>query len=263
MFNFHHFSSLRAVWFTFHALAAIGLLTLALPTTTYGALVNLDTGEGYIPQVDEDGELEEPPEWVYENQQSQGIDNGYVAYGDIQSFTGETSVDACLKDTQSWLESSAPAGELLHESIDDDAIYRDFVALLDTLLYIVGAEISWAYSLVDIHAIEVTTFNCQTPYVLLDCLDDGFDMFWCKRYINAPTDFHSSIGVDITLTTLGSTGTVSVDGTLDYREVFESGSLDRRLACINITRLESTFGSLIENLIDDVLTDEGDWCQVF
>jgi hypothetical protein len=50
-------------------IAIAGLLSVS--TITRAALVDQDTGEGYIPTFDDQGNLEDPPSWVPQVDESQ------------------------------------------------------------------------------------------------------------------------------------------------------------------------------------------------
>ena len=47
------------------ALTLLFIASLGAYSTAFATLVNLETGEGYRPTIDEDGDLEDPPDWVH------------------------------------------------------------------------------------------------------------------------------------------------------------------------------------------------------
>ena len=91
---------------TYAVLAIAGLLLTS--SDVWAGLVNQDTGEVYIPTMDEDGNMEEPPDWVPQ-----------VEHSEVAVFQSEVVVneDYCWSAVDEWLGNGD--GEVVSEAMTD------------------------------------------------------------------------------------------------------------------------------------------------
>jgi hypothetical protein len=161
-------------------------LLIAIQVPAMASIINQETGEAWHPTFDEEGEIEDPPEWVVN--QNPGIIDYINSEGNLPPTPEDTlllDLDMCQSPINEWIETSSDA--LVETAITDVSTFSEpksevrrwannkisrYVASQDPSLGVTVSPII-------IHALECQ--KCEMTYY--QCLVEYQDGFYCKRYI--------------------------------------------------------------------------------
>lgn len=250
------------------------IILMAIQAPAIASIQNEDTGQGWHPTFDDEGNMEDPPQWVIE--QNPGIMDYINSEGHLPPTEEDIllfDLDMCQSLINEWIETSSDA--TVHTAISDQSIFNDlkaevkrwankkisnYVATLDPSLGItVGSMI--------INTLECKA--CQMTYY--QCLIEYQDGYYCKRYIGCnmiqpnPTS-HIDATLPVSSSTYNLSGTLELEGSLRYRETeLTTGSILRE-RCLHVDKRVATGFSLfingkVESAIDDALDGNGDLCR--
>ena len=228
-------------------IAIAGLLCVS--SITRAALVNQDTGEGYIPTFDDEGNLEDPPSWVPQVDESQ-----------TTSFRPEVVVDEdyCWSAVDEWLHDDDTS--VVYQA-DPDTRDQLVSTIEDWLRSQIAGEQDQLPPSVTLGTASLTSLACpSSTYTYLDCLQDGIDWWICKRlYPMQEIPSHSELTVSLPASgPAGAHGTITFEGGLRYRETTTQFGGNTRLGCFvladitvtGFTGLQSVVETQAEQLFD-------------
>jgi hypothetical protein len=219
-------------------IAIAGLLSVS--SIARAALVNKDTGEGYIPSVDEHGNLEDPPSWVGESQTT--------------AFQPEVVVDEdyCWSAEEEWLHDDDAT--LVYQAMRDPGT-RDqlFSAVEDWLQTQIAAQQDQLPDYVTLGTASLTSLACpSSTYTYLDCLQDGINWSICKRmYPMQEVPAHAEVTVSLPASgPAGAQGTITFQGGLRYRENTTQFGGNARLGCFVLDAITVTGFTGMQSVVE-------------
>jgi hypothetical protein len=219
------------------ALTYAVLAIAALLVTSSGAragLINQETGEVYIPTMDEDGNIEEPPDWV-----PQVGHESEVAVFESEVVVNE---DYCWSAVDEWLGNGDE--EAVLQGITDPETRDELFATIQGWIRTEIAE--QQENLPDdvtLGLASLTRMACpSSTYTYFDCLQDGIDWSTCKRmYPKQPIPAHSELSLSVPASgSLGTNGTIILEGGLRYRETTRQFGSNLRLGCFGLDDITVT-----------------------
>jgi len=223
------------------AIAIAGLLSVS--SITRAALVNQDTGEGYIPSVDEKGNLEDTPSWVPQVDESQ-----------TTAFQPEIVVDEdyCWSAEEDWLHDDDAT--VVYQAMRDSGT-RDqlFSTIEDWLQSQIADQQDQLPDSVTLGTASLTSLGCpSSTYTYLDCLQDGINWSTCKRlYPMQEVPAHAEVTVSLPASGPGNAhGTITFQGGLRYRETTTQFGANTRLGCFVLSDVTVTGYTGLQSLVE-------------
>ena len=224
------------------AVIAIAALC-SISSITRAALVNQDTGEGYIPSFDDQGNLEDPPSWVPQVDASQ-----------TTTFNPEVVIDEdyCWSTVDEWLHDDNT--DLVYQAMRDSGT-RDqlFSTLEDWLQAQIADQQDKLPDSVTLGTASLTNLACpSSTYTYLDCLQDGIDWWICKRmYPMQEVPAHAAVTVSLPASGPGNAhGTITFQGGLRYRETTTQLGANARRGCFVLDDVTVTGYTGLQNVVE-------------
>ncbi len=244
-------------------------------------MINEDTGEGWKPEINEEGELETPPDWVLENNEVledfiadgtyQWVDPG--ANDDEAADTVIVNQDMCQSPLNEWIatDSQLSVGEEIQNPFIRDELVNEISTWIDQKL---ANHLDSLDTDIDINAepatIEELACNtCDMSYA--QCLLEYQDGWYCKRYIYCnmvPSSTGSYIELTVPLWTnfLNLSGSLNVTGKVHYQETLKpSGKIIRERCLLVDDHQADGFGAVnntfVEHEFEAALDDQGRLCR--
>ena len=239
--------------------AAVAMAALlSIGSIARAALVNQDTGEGYIPTVDDEGNVEDPPSWVPQ-----------VDEGQATEYLPEVVVDEdyCWSAIDDWLDDGT--GTLVYQagSGTRDQLFSTIEGWLQSQIAAKEDELPDSVTL---GRASLTNLGCpSSTYTYLDCLRDGISWSICKRqYPMQPIPAHAELTLSVPASGPGSaSGTITLQGGLRYRETTTQTGGDARLGCVVLGDITVTgytgLQGLVEEKVAGLFDAHGELCLGF
>jgi hypothetical protein len=230
--------------------AAIAIAALvSVSSITRAALVDQDTGEGYIPTFDHDGNLEDPPSWVPQVDQSQTA----------TPFHAEVLVDEdyCWSAVDEWIGDGDTS--LVYQAMGNVATRGDlFSAVEGWIQSQIADKQDELPAGVTIDTASLASLGCpSSTYTYLDCLQDGISWVTCKRmYPMQAVPSHSELTVSLSVSApAGAHGTIALAGGLRYRETTAQFGGPDRLGCFEVGGMTVTGFTGLQGVVEDQVSD--------
>jgi hypothetical protein len=226
---------------------------------THAALVNQDTGEGYIPTFDEDGNLETPPEWV-------GTDEEHPFESEIVEES-----DLCDTPLSDWACTDADIP--MSSALSSAALRAQLIDQLTTLvnealndLEITTDDYEPDEKVTDLRLFgtpQIAQLRCNgCNYTYIQCLQDGHPVNFCKR-----TTLNCTPGSSVVVTVsaqgmkliLGQpvwvNGSITITGSVTYREITTAGGGILPVMCLTVDSWTLTGFSPIQSIVHDQIAN--------
>ena len=222
-------------------IAIAGLLSVS--SITRAALVNQDTGEGYIPTVDEQGNLEDPPSWVPQVDGSQ-----------TTAFQPEIVVDEdyCWSAEEEWLHDDDAT--LVYQAMRDPGTRDQLFSTIEGWLQSqIAAQQDQLDDNVTLGTASLTSLACpSSTYTYFDCLQDGINWSICKRlYPMQEVPAHAEVTVSLPASgPAGTHGTITFEGGLRYRETTTHFGGNTRLGCFVLADVTVTGFTGLQSVVE-------------
>ena len=211
---------------------------LSVSAITRAALVNQDTGEGYIPTFDDQGNPEDPPSWVQQT----------------TAFHPEVVVDEdyCWSAVDDWLDDGDAA--LVYEAMPDPGTRDQLFSTIEGWLQSqIAAQQDQLPDSVTLGTASLTNLACpSSTYTYLDCLQDGINWATCKRlYPMQEVPTHAELTVSLPASgPAGAHGTITFQGGLRYRETTAQFGGNARLGCFVLADITVTGFTGLQSVVE-------------
>jgi hypothetical protein len=251
-------------WLWLGHLFTITLLALTV-LPIHAGLINSETGEYYRPEFDEDGNLEEPPDWVDTGDQgeepfeSEVLSEEDICDSDVGLFTCSDqpmSVSTAL----GFANARASLFAALIEILD---------GVMDTFEFVDTDKDGNVTASQVFDPPIIQQFECNDcDYTYIQCLLDGRGVDWCKKHtLNCQTgnDVTFTVPASGTTTILGApvtvSGSVTIEGHLAVREITTKNGGTRLVVCIYVDSFTvNGFGvaqGYVQNQLNTLLAQQG------